>query len=83
VTLFMDFFCELGADEIYCKRDILDVLGKMLSIQPFNLPTMNDKLRELKIYNKTDDEMDILDYSKSSFENAFNKEMREIIISRK
>ena len=44
---------------------------------------MNDKLRELNIYLKSDEEMDNIDFAKSSIENAINDEMRDIIIRRK
>lgn len=73
--MFIDFFCDFGADEVSCKYDILDVIAKMLSIQPFNLPSMNDKLWELNLLNKSDEELDNVDFAKSSIENAINDEI--------
>lgn len=79
---FVDFFIDFGEDEISCKQ-VLDLLSLLFTIQPFNLPTMNDKYRKLNIYTKTDDEIDNTDFAKSQLENALYSELRKKVGGRK
>jgi len=71
ILFFVDFFINFGEDEIKCK-DILDLLNLMFTIQPFHLPTMNDRYWKLNIYSKSDEEIDNTDFAKSSLENALH-----------